>query len=117
MTIEGVKHDNGKAPMSLIAYDVIEKVAHVLGFGAKKYAPNNWKKGMKMSRVMDATFRHLTAWNEGEDIDPESGLNHIDHALCELMFLRWYIIHRPDLDDRYKETLLLTNEVKEDLEW
>lgn len=101
--MKAIKGDAGKAPMSLLPFDALKGVAHVLGFGAKKYGANNWKKGLDYSRVMDAALRHISSFNEGEDMDSESGLHHIDHAICELLFLRWYTIHKPSLDDRYIE--------------
>lgn len=100
---EGVKFDQDKPRMDLLPPFPLMQVAMVLGHGAKKYADHNWRKGMDFSRPYAAALRHLCAWNDGEDIDPESGLNHIDHALCELMFLRQYIKDFPERDDRFKK--------------
>jgi 5'-deoxynucleotidase YfbR-like HD superfamily hydrolase len=63
-------------------------VVRVLEFGAKKYAPFNWEKGIEYSRVYHAFCRHWKAiLVDGELNDPETGLPHEAHALCELMFL------------------------------
>jgi len=62
----------------------------------------NWAKGMETMRLFGALQRHLWAWHSGEDMDAESKLNHLDHALCELLFLRTMIERRPDLDNRHK---------------
>lgn len=102
MKASGVKHDQGKPRLGLIATKFLWGLARVLTFGAIKYEAHNWRKGFAYSRLYDALQRHLTAWNDGEDLDPESGLNHLDHAACELMFLREMVEARPDLDDRYK---------------
>jgi hypothetical protein len=40
----------------------------------------------------------------GEDLDPESGESHLDHAMCELMFMKMFTIDFPELDDRFKPT-------------
>lgn len=96
------KHDGGKPMMGLISSKFLIGLAKVLTFGAGKYAAHNWRKGFVLSRPYDALQRHLTAWNDGEDLDPESGLNHLDHAACELMFLRELAETHPELDDRYK---------------
>jgi hypothetical protein len=48
-------------------------------------------------------MRHLLAFWSGEETDPESGLPHLAHALCGLMFLHWHAQHRRDLDDRWVE--------------
>jgi hypothetical protein len=101
-TTGGTKHDSGKPPMSLLDTKWLTGVAEVLGFGAKKYAAHNWRKGISYSRLSDAAMRHLTAFNAGEDIDPESGLPHLHHASCCLMFLSNMAATRPDLDDRWK---------------
>ena len=74
-------------------------------YGKQKYGAQNWRKGLKFSRLTSATLRHLLSWNEGEDYDNESGLSHIAHAACNLLFLLELIHSKPDLDDRYKEDL------------
>jgi len=104
---EGHKHDTGKAPCELLSPVALLGTAQVLAFGAKKYAPNNWRKGLAWMRVMGAIFRHALAFMAGEDLDSETGLPHIDHMACEVMFLQELYRTRKDLDDRYK------NETKE----
>lgn len=98
----GVKHDAGKIQLGLISTRFLRGLGQVLTFGAKKYAAHNWRKGMVTSRYYDALQRHLLAWNDGEDLDPESQLPHLYHAACCLMFLAETLEIRPDLDDRYK---------------
>lgn len=98
----GIKHDAGKPRMDLLDSEAMEGLASVLTFGANKYSPDNWRGGMPYRRLVAACFRHLFAFLKGEDNDPESGLPHVDHAACCLMFLSWMIRNRKDLDDRYK---------------
>lgn len=98
------KFDDSKIPLQLLPREGIEQIATVLGFGAQKYAAHNWRQGMDWSRLVGAALRHLTAFNDGEDLDPESGLSHIAHAGCCVMFLLQYIKDHPELDDRYKST-------------
>lgn len=79
------------------------EVARVLDFGAKKYAPRNWEKGLAHSRTFAAAMRHLCARAGGETLDPETGLDHYAHAACEIMFaLAFEVRGRTDLDDRPK---------------
>lgn len=99
---QGLKLDDGKPPIALVDAAMIEGVAAVMGFGAKKYAAHNWRKGLQLSRCLSAAMRHILAFVRGEDIDPESGLPHIDHAICSLQFARAMWKDRPDMDDRYK---------------
>ena len=97
----GSKHDQDKPPLGLIDRTFLWGLARVLAFGAKKYSAHNWRLGITTDRLYDALQRHVTAWNDGEDIDAESGLHHLDHAACELMFLRWTIEKKPELDKRH----------------
>lgn len=97
----GVKFDQAKAPVALVDPDFIEEVARVLGFGAAKYAADNWREGISHRRLISAAYRHLGALNRGEQLDPESGLPHTGHLGCCIMFLDWMQKHRPDLDDRW----------------
>lgn len=98
----GIKHDQNKVPLDLIDPLAIEGLAAVLAFGANKYAAHNWRGGLSYGRLIAALMRHLFALMRGEDIDPESGLPHIDHVGCCWMFLSNMMKTRPDLDDRYK---------------
>jgi len=68
-------------------YVMEEALAKVLTFGARKYKPNNWKECSDTGRYLAAAHRHLNAKITGEDNDPETGLPHLDHMLCNLMFL------------------------------
>jgi hypothetical protein len=63
---------------------------------------HNWRKGMNRSPLIDAAMRHLNAFNDAEDIDPESGLPHLAHARCCLGFLIEYATKGLGTDDRYK---------------
>lgn len=96
----GVKHDSGKLRVDLLPVDVLQGVAGILTHGAKKYGDRNWEEGLHYTRCYGAALRHLFAFWRGEGADPESGLLHLDHAICELMFLRRMSVTRPDLDDR-----------------
>lgn len=102
MNEEGKKYDAGKAPIGLIPSKALTAIAEVLAFGAARYGAHNWRAGLAWSRLYDAALRHILAWKEGEDLDPESSLSHLAHASCCLMFLLELIKTRPDLDDRYK---------------
>ena len=100
--MQGIKYDDGKAPMNLLDGHALEQVANVLAHGAVKYAPENWRGGIHYSRLIAASLRHLMAVSDGEDYDQESQLPHAAHAMCSLMFLLWMMRNRPDLDDRWR---------------
>jgi hypothetical protein len=99
---EGRKDDQGKLPYHLIAPELLEDVAAVLDFGQKKYAPRNWEAGMAWHRPFSALMRHMWAWWRGEGVDPETGLSHLAHAACCVMFLLAYERRRIGEDDRPK---------------
>ena len=95
---KGLKYDADKLRVDLIDPWFLEATAKGLTFGAMKYGENNWLGGMQVSRCYGALLRHLLAWYLGEDIDPDSGNHHFDHAACMLMFLNRYA-----KDERYKD--------------
>ena len=103
MTNTGVKHDEGKAPLSLIPTCALAAEARAMGFGAKKYGRFNYRGGMDWSRLIDASLRHITAFNAGENDDSESGLPHLAHARACLGMLLDYIENNLGTDDRYKK--------------
>jgi hypothetical protein len=83
-----MKHDTGKPRFDLIPPLAESGVAKVLEFGARKYAPNNWRNVPDPNaRYIAAALRHINAVKKGEHIDPESGLSHLSHAICSLMFV------------------------------
>lgn len=98
----GTKNDAEKPRMDLLDPLALEGLAAVLTFGAKKYAAHNWRKGIANTRLIAAMLRHLFAIMRGEDVDPESGLPHIDHVGCCWMFLSNNMKTRPEMDDRWK---------------
>jgi hypothetical protein len=93
--ISFTKHDTGKPRFDLLVPEVIEGVAQVLAHGAAKYAPGNWQKCDDPMRYYAATQRHLNAYHRGEKLDGESGLHHLFHAICNIMFLWWFDNRRP----------------------
>ena len=97
----GKKNDQLKPDISLIPTDAIWGTAAALSYGAKKYDRHNFRKGISYSRLVAACMRHLTAWNEGEEIDLESSLSHIDHAMASLAMLKYMMCNVQEMDDRF----------------
>ena len=84
----GRKYDGGKPMYGLLPPKALRSTVDVLTFGAKKYEIDNWKYvSDSKRRYFDAAQRHLWDWKEGERFDSESGLHHLSHAICCLMFL------------------------------
>lgn len=88
LATEGRKYDTGKPDYTLLPWDAVEQIVKVLDFGARKYARDNWKhvEGGD-SRYLAAAFRHMAAHATGEKFDPETGLSHMAHAGCCILFL------------------------------
>lgn len=85
---QNLKHDKEKLRYELIPTSVITALAKVLTYGANKYSANSWQNIEPFEdRYYAALLRHLIAWRDGVEIDEESGLKHIEHVLCNAMFL------------------------------
>ena len=68
----GTKHDTGKVDISLVPLVATEAEARALMFGEKKYGRYNYTQGFETSRLVAACLRHVLAYQDGEDTDPES---------------------------------------------
>jgi hypothetical protein len=100
---QGEKHDQNKPDLSMVSWELVEAIAKVREFGAKKYDRDNWKKGFKVTRSLAACLRHVFLFLSGETNDSESGLLHLAHAVACLEHAIYDMKHRPDTnDDRYK---------------
>lgn len=87
----GMKFDGGKPKMDLVfdgLPNALLALGEVLTFGAEKYEAHSWRgvPGGK-ERYKAALIRHLIAHSKGEKLDPESGLPHLAHALCNAAFI------------------------------
>ena len=83
----GIKYDSAKPKMNLLPPKAIVEVAKVLTFGAEKYDAENWRKLDDLqNRYTAGALRHIFAHMDGEKLDPETGLSHMAHALCCLLF-------------------------------
>ena len=85
---QGKKFDAGKPRWDLLPWEGLSEVVDVLTFGAEKYGPNNWQLvDNHQARYTAAALRHMSAYCKGEQDDPESGMHHLAHAICCLLFL------------------------------
>lgn len=111
---QGINRDDGKLRVDLVVPSAIKAIAEVLGKAAEsgKYEQNNWRKGIAYSRIYANIIRHLLAWYEGQDLDTESGLHHLKHALCRTAMLVEFIESgMNNFDDRYSKGVV--NEKKD----
>lgn len=87
----GRKDDSNKPRYSLLPTGTVNQVVQVMEYGAVKYETNNWQKVPDArTRYYDAAMRHIDDWWNGSTTDAESGLPHLAHAICCLLFLMWF---------------------------
>ncbi|MDB2596638.1 DUF5664 domain-containing protein [Pseudomonadales bacterium] len=91
-----LRYNNGKPDYSLIPLASMKEAAKVLEYGATKYARDNWKRPTHWSVSFACLQRHLAAWQEGEDNDPESGRNHLGHAMCNILQMLHMLENHPE---------------------
>jgi hypothetical protein len=84
---KGEKQSLNKVPYNFIAPIFLEDFALVLEFGAKKYEPYNWTKGLELEEISASIMRHLAQIRKGEFIDTETNLPHAAHIACNAMFI------------------------------
>ena len=85
--MEGRKYDGDKAKLHLLPPKSILEVGKVLTYGAEKYDAENWRKVPDLqNRYTSAALRHIFAHIDGELDDQETGLSHLAHAMCCLLF-------------------------------
>jgi hypothetical protein len=117
------KKDAGKPRWELLPFECLEGMVKVLTFGAQKYSDGGWKTLMineeGYQRVVGSTRRHQLAMerdgvlaldlnSEGKTDEDHSGLPHIDHLMCNILFIKYYQLHlqkeadkRPTHDDMF----------------
>jgi hypothetical protein len=104
------KHfDDGKPDLSLIPFVAEVAMAHAFMYGAKKYGRYNYCKGHDLSQLVASAKRHISKFYAGEDLDSESGVHHLGHAMVNLAMILQEMDLRTLTDDRYKPAPKLYN--------
>ena len=109
------KADNGKTRLDLVSPTFIEAVGKIRTFGVSKYGDSDsWAK-VEPKRYMAALLRHINAYRMSEENDKESGMPHLWHAACNLMFLIDLDEHKKSGDMEFTaETLETDDEIVEE---
>lgn len=115
-----LRYNNGKPPLSLLPTSLIlavsngegyygmntlllDDTAQVLGYGARKYDAENWRKAGPWKEVLDCAMRHMHKMFRGETHDDESGVHHAAHVMCNIGFLLEFVTTGDGEDNRYEE--------------
>lgn len=81
----------------------IRLLGQVHTHGAEKYGRFNWREHNVSSSVYyDAAMRHITAWFDGEDNDPDTGLSHLAHVMAGMNIILDAQDHKSLNDNRPK---------------
>ena len=92
---------DGRLRWDVLPVRALVGAALALSEGAHKYRRHNYRvASVRFSVYFNALLRHTFAWWEGEDIDPASGIHHIDKAIAGLLVLRDSMIGGNATDDR-----------------
>jgi hypothetical protein len=93
---------DGKAPLEYLLPSLWEEDARVHKHGADKYGIRNWRKDSILASTYNAAIlRHFKAYFEdGENIDPDSGESHLTHIRACCAVMRDAEIHGTLIDDR-----------------
>lgn len=84
------RYNEGKPKWSYVHFESLEPMIRVLEFGAKKYEPFNWQKGLDLKEILESMQRHLAKLMDGEENDKETGISHIGHIQCNAMFYNYH---------------------------
>ena len=107
MKVTGRKDDQTKPRWDLLPLDATASIVDVLTFGAEKYAPENWRLVPNgYDRYFAAAMRHLVAARKGNQYDDETGLPHLAHAACCLLFMLELEEDEKEVAEESDETLV-----------
>ena len=89
----GKKDDTGKPEFDRLSFEAISVMNAVHKFGDSKYEEGNWKEGLHIRRLLNASLRHIFQTISGNFMDSESGLPHVAHAAVNLEMVLHYLIY------------------------
>lgn len=95
-----LRANNGKPEFSQLSPQFVLRLAELMTKSAEKYEKFNWALGQEYCTPSDSLFRHFAAFLSGEDIDPESGFEHVIHIAANAMIL-YQSMKIEGLDNRY----------------
>ena len=100
-TSTGLKFDDNKPMFSCLPPHGLTELGKIAALGASKYGKDNYRGGIKVSRLLDAAYRHLIYASDGKDHDEVDGNNHLASVAWNVLAALQVIKDYPELDDRY----------------
>lgn len=78
-TLIGIK----KVSLSTVPPAGLIHVARAMSNGVEKYGLMNYRESPVEARIyIDAAYRHLMAWADGEEVAEDSGVHHLGHVMA-----------------------------------
>ena len=102
-TSYAIKYDQDKVDFSLLTRAMLEPMTRALMYGERKYSRGNFRTGFENTRLTSAALRHIFAYLDREEHDPESGVSHLGHAMAALAMLLDNNAEGVSTDVRYKK--------------
>lgn len=87
---EAMRFNEGKEKWGLVNFEALKPMVQVLMYGAKKYEPRNWEKGLSKEEILESMLRHVFELLKGNLIDSESNYPHIGHIMCNALFYSYF---------------------------
>jgi len=109
MKKEAIRDDSGKLKWQLIPIPALLELCKVFHFGGTKYDDNNWRNGMKYSRVYRPMMSHFNKWLAStSSYDKESGTHHLMMVAwgCFVLYMYEIVFKYTDGDDRLDKDML-----------
>lgn len=128
--IESKKNDflDDKLRWDLLPLEEIEEIVKVYTTGSKKYGENTWQNLPNgLQRYKAAMLRHLVAFEKGEEVDKETGCNHLAQVAWNAIAMLWVSKHKTfkklttdvlikALDERITEKIDSCNKILDEIE-
>ena len=80
------KKPEGKPELGLVYMSTLVAIAKVRRFGINKHGNSEDWRTTSETAHQDAMLRHLMAYIDGEELDPESGEPHLAHMITTAGF-------------------------------
>ena len=89
------RYNEGKLDYTILPWEAVGEVVKVFEFGASKYTRDNYQQGdgLPLANYHQSAMRHMVASINGEELDPESQLDHMAHVAANALMYLWQKQH------------------------